>query len=187
MTLEYFIITFGYPAVMLGTFFEGETVLIIAGYLAHNGYLKLQYIILSAFIGSFAGDQLYFFLGRIKGQSFIDKRPGWKMKIEKFNRLLQKFHTPLILGVRFLYGLRIVGPFVIGTSNISIFRFMLLNAAGVVIWAILISSAGYAFGHTLEVILADIKHYELYVILFIMLVSIIFGWRSRRNRIASTL
>jgi len=184
MSIEYFITTFGYPAVILGTFLEGETVLIIGGYLAHSGYLELQYVILSAFIGSFAGDQLYFFLGRIRGQGFIDKRPGWMTKIDRFNMLLDRFHTPLILGFRFLYGLRIVAPFVMGTSNISSVRFMMLNALGAVLWSIVISFAGYLFGHAVETILADIKHYELYVILLIILTSaIILSWRYCRNRI----
>ncbi len=135
MTLEYFIINFGYPAILFGTFFEGETVLIIAGLLAHNGYLKLTYIIFSAFIGSFAGDELYFFLGRIRGQSFIENRPGLKIKTERFNRLLLRFNAPLILGVRFMYGFRIAGLSVTGTGGISTVRFMILiNAAGALIW-----------------------------------------------------
>lgn len=175
--------TFGYLAVILGTFLEGETVLIIGGYLAHNGYLKLPYVILSAFIGSFAGDQLYFFIGRSRGQGFIDKRPGWQEKVERFNILLQKFHTPLILGFRFLYGLRIVAPFVIGAGNIPPVKFVLLNAVGAVLWSVLISFAGYLFGHAVEIIISDVKKYELYVIILIILFSLlIFSLKYYRKR-----
>ncbi len=173
MSPEYLIITFGYIAVILGTFLEGETVLVIAGYLAHSGYIKLPLVILSAFIGSFAGDELYFFIGRTKGQEFIDRKPGWKGKTVKFEKLLDRFHAPLILGNRFLYGMRIAGPVVIGMSNISSARFITLNAAGALIWSVLISSAGYLFGHTIEAVLSDLKHYEHFVILFIILISFI--------------
>ena len=41
----------------------------------------------------------------------------------------------LILGFRFLYGLRSVTPFVIGMSGISWLRFALLNVIGAGIWA----------------------------------------------------
>jgi len=63
MTLEYLISHYGYVALVIGTFLEGESVLIVAGFAVHLGYLKLQWVILAAFAGSVAGDQLYFFLG----------------------------------------------------------------------------------------------------------------------------
>jgi len=182
--MEYYIITFGYIALILGTFLEGETVLIIGGYLAHNGYLKLQYVMLSAFIGSFSGDQLYFFIGRIKGKEFIDSKPGWKPKVDRFNNLLKKFHAPLILGFRFLYGLRIISPFVIGASDIPLLTFLLLNVAGAVLWSVVVAFAGYFFGHAVEIILDDIKRYEWYVVLFIMLISIlIFLLKYKKKKI----
>jgi membrane protein DedA with SNARE-associated domain len=37
--LEAFIATYGYVAIFILTFFEGESVLIAAGFLAFNGYL----------------------------------------------------------------------------------------------------------------------------------------------------
>ena len=182
--MEYYIITFGYIALILGTFLEGETVLIIGGYLAHNGYLKLQYVMISAFIGSFSGDQLYFFIGRIKGKEFIDSKPAWKPKVDRFNNLLQRFHAPLILGFRFLYGLRIISPFVIGASDIPLLTFLLLNVAGAVLWSVVFAFAGYFFGHAVEIILDDIKRYEWYVVLFIMLISIlIFLLKYKKKKI----
>ena len=69
MSLEIFVKTYGYWALLVGTFFEGETILIIGGITAHLGYLELPIVILIAFIGSFSGDQLYFFIGRMKGRN----------------------------------------------------------------------------------------------------------------------
>jgi membrane protein DedA with SNARE-associated domain len=37
--LESLIDTYGYPAVLVGTFFEGETVLVLGGFASHRGYL----------------------------------------------------------------------------------------------------------------------------------------------------
>lgn len=39
----------------------------------------------------------------------------------------------LIIGVRIMYGLRLVGPFAIGTSNVSVSRFAVLNMVGAAI------------------------------------------------------
>jgi membrane protein DedA with SNARE-associated domain len=52
VTLESIIETYGYWALLVGTFFEGETVLVLGGFAAHRGYLTLPWVILAAFIGS---------------------------------------------------------------------------------------------------------------------------------------
>lgn len=58
MTAESELIKYGYAALAVGTFLEGETILVIAGFLAHRGYLSMDLVILSAFLGTFFGDQL---------------------------------------------------------------------------------------------------------------------------------
>lgn len=73
MTFESLIKEFGYLAVFVGTFLEGETILVVAGFAAYETYLELPLVILFAFLGSLFGDQLYFFIGRYKGQSLLKK------------------------------------------------------------------------------------------------------------------
>src|SRR5690242_4763030 len=46
---------FGYLAVFIGTFLEGETILVFAGFFAERGYLKWLLVVLCAFGGAFAG------------------------------------------------------------------------------------------------------------------------------------
>ena len=67
MMLQQFLQDFGYFALFLGTFFEGETILVLAGFLAFRGYMQLEYVVAVAFMGSYAGDQLWYFLGRRHG------------------------------------------------------------------------------------------------------------------------
>ena len=64
MTLEYLIHTYGYLAILLGTFIEGETVLIMGGLAAQLGYLRLPWVIAAAFVGAVSWDQLLFVAGR---------------------------------------------------------------------------------------------------------------------------
>lgn len=161
MSPEELIATYGYAAVGIGTFFEGETILILGGFAAHRGYLELPWVIVCAFLGTLSGDQLYYYIGRIKGKTLLDKRPHWKSKSEKVFSLLDSHQVWLILGFRFLYGLRTVTPFIIGASRISPIRFLFLNILGASTWAIVIGVLGYLFGHTLEILIGDIKRYEL--------------------------
>ncbi|HBH61117.1 MAG TPA: DedA family protein [Nitrospiraceae bacterium] len=160
MSLESIIQTYGYWALMIGTFFEGETILVIGGFAAHRGYLSLPLVILAAFIGTLAGDQLYFFIGRKKGNAFLDKRPSWKPHMEKVRILLERYQALLILGFRFLYGLRTVTPFVLGMSRVKTANFIMLNVVGALVWAALFGTGGYLFGAALEIFLEDIKRYE---------------------------
>ena len=51
-TIAHLIDQFGYWAILAGTFLEGETILVLAGFAAHQGYLRLDLVILAAFIGS---------------------------------------------------------------------------------------------------------------------------------------
>jgi membrane protein DedA with SNARE-associated domain len=163
MSLEELISTYGYAAVGVGTFLEGETILILGGFSAHRGYLELPWVIVCAFFGALLGDQLYFYIGRTKGKDALKKRPQWKTKSEKVFVLLDKHQIWLILGFRFLYGLRTVTPFIIGASNISPSRFLIFNIIGASIWAQVIGISGYLFGRALEILIGDIKRYEFLI------------------------
>ncbi len=158
--MEAFLQTYGYWAVLIGTFLEGETILVLGGLAAHMGYMDLTGVIMAAFAGSLFGDQLFFFLGRRHSTFLLTRRPSWTPKLERANRLIDRFQTPLILGFRFLYGLRTVMPFAIGISTVPVLRFVLLNALGAIVWAAIVAGGGYLFGNALEGILGNIRHYE---------------------------
>lgn len=173
MTLESIVDTYGYLAVLLGTFLEGETILVLGGFAAHRGYLALPWVIVAAFLGSLCGDQLFFFLGRKHSQAVLARRPAWKARTDKANRLLERFRTPFILAFRFLYGLRTVSPFVIGMSSVPARQFILLNAVGALVWAVVVGMGGYLFGSALEAVVGDVKRYEVEALLAIAIMGIL--------------
>lgn len=171
MSLEGLISTYGYAAIGIGTFIEGETILVLGGFAAHRGYLDLPWVIIWGFLGTVIGDQLYFYMGRIKGKRFIEKRPQWKANSDKVLVLLNKHHAWVILGFRFMYGLRTVTPFLIGASNVSPLRFLILNLFGAALWSVTIGLLGYLFGDVLELTLGNIKKYELLVYVFLTMIG----------------
>jgi len=173
MELQSLIESYGYAAILIGTFLEGETILVLAGLAAHQGYLKLTWVILAAFAGSLCGDQLFFYLGRRHSQAVLSRRPAWKEKAQKIHKMMDRFQTPLILSFRFLYGLRTVTPFVIGMSPVSVKKFILLNAAGALVWAVAVGSGGYIFGQALEIFIGKIKHYEMLVFVMVALFGLL--------------
>lgn len=80
MDFESLLQTYGYYALFIGTFLEGETILVLAGFLAHQGYLGFWWVVLLAFLGSLSGDTLVFHLGRWKGRAFLSRRPRWERR-----------------------------------------------------------------------------------------------------------
>ena len=176
MSLEELISAYGYLAVGIGTFLEGETILVLAGYAAHRGLLEFPWVVFWAFLGTLLGDQMYYYIGRLKGNSLLQKHKDWQTKSEKVLALLAQHHILLILGFRFLYGLRTVTPFLIGASGVKPMLFLLLNSVGGLLWALAIGAGGYAFGNALELLLADIESYETRILeILVLVVALIWG------------
>jgi membrane protein DedA with SNARE-associated domain len=184
--LESLIEKYGYLAILLGTFFEGETILVLGGFAAHRGYLLLFGVILAAFCGSLMGDQLFFFLGRKNSRALLDRRPLWKARADRVYRLLERYGTVLIVFFRFLYGLRTITPFIIGASRFPTGKFVLLNAIGALIWAVTVGWGGYIFGQALTIMIGDVKRYEaaVFAVLLLggMLVWAVHFYRRKKNR-----
>jgi len=188
MSFELIIQKYGYLAVFLGTFFEGESPLVAGGFAAQRGYLHLSWVIALAFLGSVAWDQIYFFAGRRKGKAILAKRPSWQPRIAKINHFLDRHQIWLILGFRFVYGLRTITPLLLGSSSIKTSRFVVLNIISGVLWAVAVGTAGYLFGSAMEAAIGDIKRHEKIILTGILALGLILWgfqhWRRRKTNAA---
>lgn len=188
MSPESLIAHYGYPVLLLGTALEGETILLVAAFLAHRGYLDVSWVVFFGALGAFVGDQSFFQLGRRRIgdhlRRFLLDRPHWQKRLARAQNLLHRYQTPVILGFRFLYGLRMVTPFAIGMSEIRARRFVALDALAALLWSSLVSLMGYVFGAAVESFLAQAKHYELWIALGLLAASALLGfwhwWRQDR-------
>ncbi|MBI1369892.1 MAG: DedA family protein [Planctomycetes bacterium] len=161
--LEYWIQTLGYPAIVLGAALEGETVVLIASFLAYRGYLSIEYVAIASFFGTFGADQMWFYLGRTHGPWLMQRWPNWKEKADRVRDWLHHHAAWVIIGFRFLYGLRTISPFVIGLMHFPPRRFVALNLLGSLIWTALCCTLGYLFGQVMTLILSDLRRYEWWV------------------------
>jgi membrane protein DedA with SNARE-associated domain len=183
MTIEWALSHFGYAAVLIGTFFEGETVLVLAGFAVHRGYMSLSLVIVSGFAGTVIGDQFYFFLGRRRGVRVLSRHPDWNRRIIKFMRLMDRHQNAILVLFRFMYGLRTVAPFAIGLSRISARKFIIFNIISAALWTAIVTMLGYLFGQTVEFLINDVKKYELIIIaVLLLLAAAVYLSRRRRNR-----
>ncbi len=141
--------SYGYIALMLGAFLEVETIVFLGGILAHHGHQSPSFAALSAFCGSVISDQLMFFLGRWKGNAILHRFPRLEKKAPKVRQLLARYETLLILGFRFIYGIRNITPILMGMGSVNHGKFLLLNIVSAAVWASAFIAAGYFFGQVI--------------------------------------
>lgn len=179
--IEQFIITYGYFAVLAGTFLEGETILLLAGFMAWQGLLEMPLVITFATAGATAGDQAYFYLGRYRRVWLFRRFPKLRLKAEKVYHWVERHPDLIIIGSRFVYGFRIVTPVVLGTSRVAAWRYSLFNVIGAAIWAVAISTAGYFLGGVMEKLLGDLHKIQKFLFAGILVVGFII-WLIHRRR-----
>jgi membrane protein DedA with SNARE-associated domain len=143
----------GYLAIALATFIEGEIVLIWAGALAHEGLLSLPLVALAATVGSLAWGQTWFYTGKLLGRAFIDRRPKWRARVASVEPLIARYGGWSVVAFRFIAGMAIVLPLFIGASGFPRKRFFILDGIGASIWASGFACTGFALGTGLGKIL----------------------------------
>ncbi|OAN60968.1 hypothetical protein A6A05_07055 [Magnetospirillum moscoviense] len=148
-----------YPTILVWTFIEGETVVLIAGIIASEGryHINVELIALSALTGSFCGDQLYYYIGRRYGTPLLARWPTLGKKVDWAFHLVKTHPVLFILSFRFIYGIRNIAPFVIGISGVPRLRYFILNLIAAAIWAHSFAWGGYWLGQALETWLGDHK------------------------------
>lgn len=186
--MEALIEQYGYLFILVGTFFEGETVLVLGGFAAHQGHLELPWVILVAFIGSYTGDQTWFYLARRFGAGWVARRPALADRVTKTMTRMGRHADLFVLTFRFIYGVRSVAPVALAVSGYPVLRFMLLNAVAAAIWAVVVGSAGYLFSDAIERVLGDVKSIQIKVLIGLAIAAAAFfviRWLWRRYRPSS--
>lgn len=162
----------GYWISFVGSMLEGEAVLTIAGLAAHRGYLHAPALVALGASGSFIGDQIFFMVGRRFGVKLFRRFPRLRQASHRVNGVVLRFSALSVIVVRFLYGLRLIGPIVIGMGSMPWRTFALYNAIGAIIWATCWVCVGYLLGDVAQMFLGDLRHIETWLFVAVILVAI---------------
>lgn len=185
MSPEALLEKFGYFAVFIGTFLEGEAILVTAGFFASRGYLDVIIVGLIAFAGAYVGHLFWFWLGRAHGVRLLERFPRMKRHFGKGIRVFERYGPAAIIITQWLYGLRITAAVIIGMSRISIVKFMAYEAVSCAIWAAIITGAGFYFGRAIEAVLGKVENVEKYALIVIAVVALGFWLYHRRKERAA--
>jgi len=124
---QQFVEQYGYWAVFIWTFIEGESVFIAAAALAAAGLLTPWKVIVVAACGAYAGHIVFFMIGRWKGIAVIEAVPFLKRHYPKADMILDQYAHWSIFIFQYLYGTRLVAAIMFGCSSIGFVRFALLQ------------------------------------------------------------
>ena len=155
----------GYAAVFaliavetMGVPVPGETALIGAALLAHDGQLDIVWLVALAAAAAIIGDNVGFAIGR-KGGRRLFARPGpfhhHRMKVLEHGEPFFARHGPkaVFLG-RWVSGLRIASAWLAGMNKMDWPTFLFWNALGGIAWAASIGLGVYFLGHFAEQVIS---------------------------------
>ncbi len=161
---------------MVGMAIPGHIAIIVSGFLASLGILRLEYVIAIAAIGAILGDYIGYAIGRRYGMAFINRLEPYfgtaDEYIKKTKGLLDK-HTgkAMILG-RFIPATRALLPFLVGAYKLPAKKFWTINIVGGLIWVVTSILIGYMFGEGYEAAAG----YMGRVVLFAVLAGLLIIW-----------
>jgi len=169
-TLQNALHTLGYPAVTLfimiesaGIPFPGETMLLLASfYSAIDHQLKLPIIIACAAFGAIAGDNIGYFVGRTGGRAFVERFGRYlflkPQHLERAEKFFARHGDKTVLFGRFIAVLRAWAAFLAGVNHMNWRSFLIYNAAGGILWAIIYGTIGYVAGRVFHDNFTQVEH-----------------------------
>lgn len=185
MDINHLISQYGYAALVIGSVAEGETITLLGGVAAHQGLLRFWLVVVSVALGGMIGDQLLYLVGRRYGTKILRRFSRHREKIHQAQSLIRRHPYLFVIGSRFMYGFRIIGPLLIGTSRLRPKIFLPLNIVGAIVWALLFTTLGYVGGEVIGPWLHQFDQHVkrwIWLILAIVLVVALRWWFHHRQK-----
>ncbi|MCA0311898.1 MAG: DedA family protein [Proteobacteria bacterium] len=183
-SIAHLVAQYGYWVVVAGCLLEGETVLVLAGFAARQGLLSLPVVMALGACAGALSDVALFGLGRWRGAALLARWPRIAAYREPLNRLLGRWGAWVVVGVRFMYGMRIAGPVLLGMSDLPWWRFLGFNLLGAALWGVGVAGLGWLFGHAAQAALGHVQRAEHWVGAGLLVAMLAWGgwrwWRRRR-------
>lgn len=177
-----FIIIFCETGLVVIPFLPGDSLVFVAGALAHHGSsmsIGVLYILFAS--AAILGDTANYHIGKFIGPKIFEKESTKffnKENLMKTQHFYDKHGGKTIIIARFIPIIRTFAPFVAGIGDMSYLKFLSFNAIGGISWITLFLFAGYSFGN----IPAVRKNFTLviFAIIFISVLPAVFTYFNQK-------
>ncbi|MGW0432736.1 DedA family protein [Micromonospora sp. NPDC003197] len=172
-------------AVIVGLLLPGEATLLLVGFLAYTGTLRLAPVLIVTIVAAVIGDALAFRSGRRHGPRL--RASGWGLRIgearwRRADTMLERLGGRGVFGARWVAFARTLVPRLAGGAGMPYRRFVLWNLAGVVTWVGGSVLVGYLAGGSYETVsrvLGDATGAVLGLIATVVVIALVGRWLGR--------
>jgi membrane protein DedA with SNARE-associated domain len=159
VTIPTFLERHGLVALFLLATVEGDMSLVLAGILAHLGFMPVAGAVLCGALGNLTGDSGWYLVGRIHHgrikNSRLYRRVG--SRIEGIARRIGPWQ---LLAARVVYGTRNASMLFWGMMSLPLGRFLLMDGFGCFVASVGFVGLGYALGQGAESVMGNIRRVE---------------------------
>lgn len=163
-------------------------VLIVAGASAAGGHLSLVGVVLAGLVGCLLPDLLWFWLGRCFGARVMRSLCRISISpdscVHRSELHFERWRGRSLLIAKFVPGLSLVAPPLVGALGLRLRAFLQLDAMGALLWVAFGAGLGYLFASQVDrllVMLASAGRLTLAVILGLLVLYVFAKWQRRRR------
>lgn len=172
MYLENFLSEYGLLALFLLATVEGDVSLIVAGMLAHRGLIPAGGAILAGAAGNFAGDCVWYFLGR-RARARLRETAVYRHAGPWIERVASRLGPWQLLLTRLVYGTRSASMVFWGQAHLPFPRFAFVDLLGCALASIGFVTLGYLTGQGLQSLVGDVKRIEIGLLIAVVVAALI--------------
>lgn len=179
-----FLVTASETAFFIGLLIPAEATVLVAGFLADQGYFELEHVLLATVAGGLVGDQIGYLLGRYGGRRVAAStgRVGrlWRRYERAASALFRRRSILAVSLARFVSFVRTLMPWFAGMGKMPYGRYLFYDFLGVTGWGVLSVLAGYAAGRSWDAVAGAFG--VVSSALIVLLLLFLYGWFRRQRR-----
>lgn len=184
-----FLVTYGYLVIFVWVLLEqaglpvpAVPLLLAAGALVGLGELNIYLVLAATLAASLPVDLFWFWLGRTRGGKVLNLLCAISLEPDYCVRNTESIFNRLgawsLIVANFVPGLQTLAPPMAGLTGMSVTRFILLDALGTGLYALILVGVGATFAHELETLAMQVASFGLWA--GAGLVVIVLGWLGQK-------
>ena len=177
------LIVFAEDALFVGFVIPGETAAILAGVAANRGHVSLSAVIAVVVVAAVVGDSVGYEVGRHLGPRLL-RLPLLRKRGDRIQGaqdfLARRGGGAVFLG-RWVAFFRAVMPALAGTARMPYPKFLAFNAAGGIVWGVVVVMVGYIAGASYAKVEAVLGR-DVAIVVAVLVVIGLVVWRVRAHR-----
>ncbi|HJV45025.1 MAG TPA: DedA family protein [Bacillota bacterium] len=192
--LQDWILQYGYAGVffiifmeMIGIPFPAETTLTLSGVEWMLGDFSFVPLFLTCVIANISGSSIAYLIGRYLGRPTILKFGRFvrltEQKLDAAEKKFLQYRILIIIGCKFIAGIRILIPYMAGINRMSFAVFSFYNTIATILWVSTFLFVGHSLGLAWHRFHRELNRYFIPVGIALVLGAIIYYfWKAKKKR-----